>query len=258
MSTTTAKKTADHSAWIAKRIHSFVGIVPLGVYLVLHLSRNLSTLLGPEAFDSAVAATWQQPINYVWTILLVYLPLIYHTVYGIKLAASGEKKSIKNYWNLENARFVLQRLSALGLLGFLGAHIFLTRVHTTMNWVEGGKITYGYFAEHMWNNPVTAVTYLFGILAAAFHLGNGVGTFCISWGIATGKRGIEIAEKVALGFGLFLLILGYAAVLGFFLYDYTPTAITGGLLTKDGVIEGIFHQLHGITPAGILEMFQGK
>ena len=34
--------------------------------------------------------------------------------------------------------------------------------------VEGGKITYGYFAEHMWNNPVTAVTYLFGILAAAF------------------------------------------------------------------------------------------
>jgi carbamoyl-phosphate synthase large subunit len=41
-----------------------------------------------------------------------------------------------------------------------------------LGWVEGGKITYGYFAEHMWNNPVTAVTYLFGILAAAYHLGN--------------------------------------------------------------------------------------
>lgn len=254
MSTTTAKKTADHSAWVAKRIHSFVGIVPLGVYLVLHLSRNLATLLGPEAFDAAVAATWQKPINYVWTVLLVYLPLAYHAIYGTKLALSGEKKSIKSYWNLENARFVLQRLSAIGLLGFLGAHLFLTRTHLVMGWVEGGKITYGYFAEHMWNNLVTAVTYLFGILAAAFHLGNGVGTFCISWGIANGKRGIEIAEKIALGFGLFLLVLGYAAVLGFFLYDFHETRITGGPLAATSPIMAIFEQLHAFTPAGILKL----
>lgn len=254
MSATTAKKTADHSAWVAKRIHSFVGIVPLGVYLVLHLSRNLATLLGPEAFDTAVAATWQKPVNYVWTVLLVYLPLIYHTVYGLKLAVSGEKKSIGSYWNLENARFVLQRLSALGLLGFLAAHLFLTRIHPAMGWVEGGKITYGYFAEHMWNNPVTAVTYLFGILAAAYHLGNGVGTFCISWGIATGKRGIEFAEKIALGFGLFLLVMGYAAVLGFFLYDFKDTPITGGPLGPHSPITAIFESLHTFTPAGILKL----
>ncbi|MEN9353187.1 MAG: hypothetical protein RL318_512 [Fibrobacterota bacterium] len=256
MSATTAKKTADHSAWVAKRIHSFVGIVPLGVYLVLHLSRNLSTLVSPEAFDSAVAATWAKPINYVWTVLLVYLPLAYHAIYGTKLALKGEKKSISKYMNRENVRFALQRLSAIGLLGFLGAHLFLTRAHLVFGWVEGGKITYGYFAEHMWNNPVTAVTYLFGILAAAYHLGNGVSTFCISWGIATGKRGIELAEYIALAFGLFLLILGYAAVVGFFLHDYTSTAITGGPLVPHGTIEGIFEHLHGITPAGILEMFK--
>lgn len=256
MSATTAKKTADHSAWVAKRIHSFVGIVPLGVYLVLHLSRNLATLVSPEAFDAAVAATWAKPINYVWTVLLVYIPLIYHALYGTKLALSGEKKSISKYMNRENLRFALQRLSAIGLLGFLGAHLFLTRAHLIFGWVEGGKITYGYFAGHMWNNPVTAVTYLFGILAAAYHLGNGVGTFCISWGISTGKRGIQLAEYIALGFGIFLLVLGYAAVLGFFLHDYTPTAITGGPLDPHGAIEGIFHQMHAITPAGILELFK--
>lgn len=244
MSATTAKKTADHSAWVAKRIHSFVGIVPLGVYLVLHLSRNLATLAGPEAFDSAIAATWQNPINYVWTVLLVYLPLLYHAIYGTKLALTGEKKSISKYANLENVRFLLQRLSAFGLLGFLAAHIFLTRTHLVMGWIDGGHITYGYFAEHMWHNPLTAPTYALGILAAAFHLGNGVGTFCISWGIATGKRGIQLAEYIALGFGLFLLVLGYAAVAGFFLYDFHDTAILGGPLAPDGIgtkiLQGIF------------------
>jgi succinate dehydrogenase / fumarate reductase cytochrome b subunit len=255
MSTTTAKKTADHSAWVAKRIHSFVGIVPLGVFLVLHFSRNLSTLLGPEAFDSAVAATWQKPINYVWTVLLVYIPLFYHAIYGTKLALTGEKKSIGKYVNRENVRFALQRLSAIGLLGFLCAHLFLTRTHLLMGWVEGGKITYGYFAEHMWNNPVTAVTYLFGILAVAYHLGNGAATFCISWGISTGKRGIELAEYLGLGFGLFLLILGYASVAGFFMYDYTPTKIIGGPLVGGGALMNLFEHFHAFTPAGILKLF---
>ena len=230
MSATIAKKTVDHSAWAAKRLHSFVGIVPLGVYLVLHLSRNVTTLFGPEAFDAAVAATWQKSINYLWTVLLVYIPLIYHACYGLYLVFTGEKKSFSRYMNLESWRFILQRVSALGVLGFLCAHIFLTRVHSMMNWVEGGKITYGHFAEHMWHNPLTAPVYLLGILGVAYHLGNGFATFCISWGITTGQRGIAIAEKIGLAFGILLLILGYATVTGFFLYDFTPAKILGGPL----------------------------
>ena len=56
---TTACNCTSHKAWVAKRIHSFVGIVPLGIYLVLHLSRNISTLGGVESFDSAVRETWK-------------------------------------------------------------------------------------------------------------------------------------------------------------------------------------------------------
>ncbi len=224
----TIANTEDHSGWVAKRLHSFVGIVPLGVYVILHLSRNMSTLFGPDAFDAAVAHTWARPVNYLWLILLVYLPLLFHAGYGIYLVCTGEKKSFTKYMNLENFRFICQRLSAIGVLLFLCAHVFLTRLQTLFNWIVGDQITYGHFAAHMWTNPLTAPVYLLGILGVAYHLGNGFSTFCISWGIASGERGIKLTFKVGIAIAVLVLLMGYAAVAGFFLYDYTPAQYVVG------------------------------
>lgn len=256
MSTETASApsatASSHKAWVAKRIHSFVGIVPLGIYLVLHLSRNVSTLAGPEAFDNAVRDTWKNPINYLWVALLVYIPLIWHAAYGLYLTLTSNKQNFFKYPNLENLRYVFQRLSALGLLGFLCAHIFLTRVHVSMGWLQSadvnpdGQVTFGYFAEHMWHNIMTAPVYLLGILATAYHLANGVSTFCISWGITTGKNAMKKANIVALLFGLLILGLGYAAVAGFFLHgapgEAFPKFVTpGGPLAPDGIFAPMLH-----------------
>jgi len=252
MSTETASATSStapsHKAWVAKRIHSFVGIVPLGIYLILHLSRNMSTLAGPEAFDAAVRASWARPINYVWTVLLVYLPLAYHAIYGMMLTVRGEKTNFFKYPNFENLRYVFQRLSALGLLGFLFAHIFLTRVHVSAGWLASpdvnpdGQVTFGYFATHMWDlTKGTVFVYLLGILATVYHLSNGLSTFCISWGITTGANAMKKANIVALVFGLVLLAMGYAAVLGFFIHgtpgvDFAEFVTPAGPMAPDGII----------------------
>ena len=241
--------TASHTAWVAKKIHSFVGIVPLGVYLVLHLARNVSTLGGAASFDSAVRDSWKSPINYLWVVLLVYLPLIYHAGYGFYLTFTSNKQNVFKYPNLDNVRYLFQRLSALGLLGFLCAHIFLTRVHVSMGWLQSsanpsGQVTWGYFAEHMWHNPFTAVTYVFGILAAAYHLGNGVSTFCISWGITIGAKSQRAGRIVGLLFGLFILILGYAAVAGFFIHGAPPKFVTpGGPLSPEGLFGPLLEKI---------------
>lgn len=246
---TTASNSDSHKAWVAKRIHSFVGIVPLGIYLVMHLTRNVSTLAGAESFDSAVRDSWKNPFNYLWVVLLVYLPLIYHAGYGIKLTLTGNKQNVLKYPNLENVRYLFQRLSALGLLGFLGAHIFLTRVHVSAGWLQSptnpdGQVTWGYFAEHMWHNPFTAPTYLLGILATAYHLGNGVSTFLISWGITTGDKAIKKANILALVFGLTILILGYAAVAGFFIHGEPAKFVTpGGPMSPEGLFGPLLHMI---------------
>jgi succinate dehydrogenase / fumarate reductase, cytochrome b subunit len=246
---TSVSNSVSHKAWVAKRIHSFVGIVPLGVYLVLHLSRNLSTLGGAEAFDSAVRESWKSPINYLWVALLVYLPLVYHAGYGFYLTFTSNKQNVFKYPNLENVRYLFQRISAVGLLGFLCAHIFLTRVHVSMGWLQSsanpsGQVTFAYFAEHMWHNPFTAPTYLLGILATAYHLGNGVSTFCISWGITTGDKAIKKANIVALVVGILILVVGYAAVAGFFLPGAPAKFVTpGGPMSPEGLFGPLLHMI---------------
>lgn len=233
----------SHKEWVAKKVHSFVGVVPLGVYLVLHLTRNASSLAGPQAFDEAVQATWANPLNYVWVALLVYLPLAFHSIYGIKLMIESEKTNVFKHFNLENVRYFFQRLSGLGVLGFLFAHIFLTRVHVSMGWLQdattnpSGQVTYNYFATHMtdWSKG-TAIVYGLGILGTVYHLANGLTTFCISWGITTGAKAMKKAEIVALLFGLTMLAVGYAAMVGFFMYDFTEFITPGGPMAPEGFL----------------------
>ena len=240
---TAATASASHKAWVAKKIHSFVGVVPLGVYLILHLTRNVSSMAGPEAFDAAVRNTWTHPINYLWVALLVYIPLAFHSVYGIMLMWESEKTSVFKKFNLENVRYFFQRLSGLGVLGFLFAHIFLTRVHVSMGWLQDastnpdGQVTYNYFATHFtdWSKG-TAIVYALGILGTVYHLANGLTTFCISWGITTGTKAIKTAEIVALIFGLFMLVLGYATIVGFFMYDFTEFVTPHGPLSPTGIL----------------------
>ncbi|MCB9497772.1 MAG: hypothetical protein H6686_12870 [Fibrobacteria bacterium] len=246
--TATSASASSHKAWVAKRIHSFVGIVPLGIYVILHLSRNMSTLGGEKAFNDAILDTWKSPSHYLWTALLVYLPLIYHSVYGVVLTMRAEKTNFFKYPNFENLRYVFQRLSAVGMLGFLFAHIFLTRVHVSMGWLASqevnpsGQVTFAYFATHMWDfTKGTAIVYVLGILATVYHLANGVTTFCISWGITTGAKAQQRANVVALVFGLLLLTMGYLAVAGFFIHGGPGTGFhefvtPGGPMAPDGFI----------------------
>ena len=245
---TASSPTANHAEWVYKKIHSFVGIVPLGVYVVLHLSRNVSTLAGPEAFDTAVRNTWTHPINYLWTVLLVYIPLIFHAVYGLKLMLEYEKTNVFKHFNLDNLRYAFQRLSGLGVLGFLCAHVFLTRIHVLFGWLQDpstnpdGQVTYNYFATHMtdWSKG-TAVVYALGILGVAYHLANGLSTFGISWGITIGKTSIRRMQIVSLLFGLLLLALGYAAIVGFFLYDFKEFVTPHGPLSPTGILGPFMH-----------------
>ena len=69
-----------------------------------------------------------------------------------------------------------------------------------------------------------------GILAASFHLGNGLWGFAIAWGLITGARSMDIAWKVCLGISLGVFLMGMNALAGFhgkgfkFLYHHEPAA----------------------------------
>jgi hypothetical protein len=87
----------------------------------------------------------------------------------------------------------------------------------------------------------TAIVYILGILGVVYHLANGLTTFGISWGITTGAKSIKRAEILALVFGLLLLALGYATIVGFFMYPFHEFVTPHGPLSPTGILGPFMH-----------------
>ena len=63
--------------------------------------------------------------------------------------------------------------------------------------------------------PLTLTVYMFGILGAAYHLANGLATFCITWGLTISPRAQARMTSVALVLFLVISFIGINSVLGF-------------------------------------------
>ena len=64
-----------------------------------------------------------------------------------------------------------------------GAHLWLAMLQPRL--VEGHAETFADLAEHMHFHAPTLVVYVLGILGVAYHLANGLQTFCMGWGIVS-------------------------------------------------------------------------
>src|SRR5687767_9044902 len=115
------------------RLGSLVSILPLGVWTVNHLWDNLSAFQGKQAWESAVTH-YPGPVAHATILVVVLLPLVIHTVWGIGRAFSSRPNNA-HYGSWGNAKYLLQRLSGIGLAGFLGAHLWLAMLKPRL--VEG-------------------------------------------------------------------------------------------------------------------------
>ena len=62
-------------------------------------------------------------------------------------------------------------------------------------------------------NPLIFAFYTAGILSAGFHLGNGLWTFLITWGITVGKRAQRISQWVTTAISVAMSVLGMAIII---------------------------------------------
>src|SRR5262249_38206292 len=98
------------------RLGSLLAILPLGVWTVNHLWDNLSAFSGKRAWEIAVERH-PHPVAHWLTLVVVLLPLVLHTAWGLgRLRSSGA--NIARYTTYGNLKYVLQRLTAVGVLFF--------------------------------------------------------------------------------------------------------------------------------------------
>lgn len=196
------------SSFIRARLASLLAIAPLGVWTVAHLWHNLAAFQGPDAWQEAVTQ-YPHPFAQAFTGILVLLPLAIHTVWGISRLATSRPNNLR-YGFYANLKYALQRLAGVGVLGFLGAHLWLAMLKPRIT--EGHAEAFADIAQEMHFHTPTLVVYLLGTLGVSYHLANGAQTFCMSWGIVSSRAGLKRLEWVALLAFVLLLAMAWGAV----------------------------------------------
>lgn len=192
--------------FVRSRVGSFVAVVPLSIWVVNHLWRNLSAFSGGEAWTKDVTE-YSHPLAFFASSVVALLPIALHTVWGIARLGSTRPNKLPFFANL---KYVLQRLSAIGLLLFLGAHLWLATLHPRLT--TGRPEPFADIAHEMNHHGPTLIVYILGILGVAYHLANGIQTFCMGWGIVASRRGLRKLDIFVWLFFFTLLAMGWGAV----------------------------------------------
>jgi succinate dehydrogenase / fumarate reductase, cytochrome b subunit len=199
---------SDSRGFTWTRLASLLSILPLGVWTANHLYDNLSAFYGAERWQEAVTEH-ANPGAQLMTMAVVLLPLVLHGVWGVqRLFTFRPNNDAYSYY--DNFKYLLQRLSALGLLAFLGAHLWLALIHPRL--VEGHAEPFAEIAREMRFHTPTLVVYLLGCLAAAYHLANGISGFVWTWGLARGRKSFKYMEWVSVGTFAVLMAMAYGAI----------------------------------------------
>lgn len=219
--------------FLVRRLHSLSGLIPIGVFLCVHLITN-ATILAPgepgAEFQTAVERIHALgPLLVPVEIVGIFLPLLFHILIGVQIWFTSQPNS-QTYRFGPNIRYRLQR--ATGVIAF----IFILFHVWQMHWL-GERLGGGGFALHGPDGePTGALTtalqiqqnfwivpiYAAGVLACVFHLANGVWTSLITWGITIRPRTQRLSGYICTGFGILLSLVGLGALSGFKTFHPPP------------------------------------
>lgn len=205
--------------FLFRRLHSLTGIL-FGGYVLVHLLVNATIVQGGGVYQTQVDKIHSLPFLPLIEWTFIYLPIIFHTVYGIWITLTGQP-NVTNYPFFRNWYYLLQRISAIIIVFFILFHVLSLKYG-----VFGANLSFDPHAalptvgRHMQAHAfITWGIYPLGILASCFHLANGFWTAAITWGLtisaASQRRfGLVCLAVFALSFTAGLTALVAAARLG--------------------------------------------
>lgn len=215
--------------WL-RRVHSLLGLA-FGGYVCVHLLVNatgLGATLGfaPKMYQQNVDKIHQmEPMLPIIEIVAIFLPLLFHAVYGSYIASVGLKLNTSSYGYWANIRYTIQRYSAWILLAFVVYHLgtlhkwgfgVFTAAHKPAFIAENEayqstvKAIQSPYANGILNAGVILL-YLLGVWSAAFHFANGLWTAAIAWGVTVTRASQKRWGLVCCGLGIGLLIVATVA-----------------------------------------------
>lgn len=187
-----------------RRLHSLLGVVPIGIFLVQHLVVNHFAVYGEESFNKAANFMAGLPFVILLEIFIIYLPILYHAVLGVYIVFTA-KNNVSRFGYFRNWMFKLQRWTGIITLIFIAWHVWETRVQVGLG---NADLDYS-LMEGILTNPFMFWFYIIGVVSAVFHFANGLWSFCVTWGITQTPKSQRAMTYVAL---LVFLAVSYIGV----------------------------------------------
>jgi len=232
----------DSNHFLLRRLHSLTGIVPIGVFLIVHLTTNSSILWGKFALrgEHAELGVRAGGVAYFWEevrwineqiphLLLVEIALwgsiAFHSILGLVYAMSG-KNNVSRYGYAGNKRYALQRLSGYVGILFIFYHVATLRWGWTFL-VPGGvewshQASASTLAAALRGGEtftpmgfVVSLFYFVGVSLLVFHFANGLWTAAITWGLTVSRTAQRRWGAVCAAIGVVLMGMAWASVIGF-------------------------------------------
>lgn len=223
--------------FLVRRLHSLLGLVPLGGYLAFHLATNAAVIDGLDKYQTRADQIHQLGISTIlvleWS--LIFLPILFHGLIGLLIVTRG-KRNVTHYPYEGNIRYTIQRASGVLAFAFILWHVF--QMHGWLRadwWVEHVAAPLGgsrFDPEHVYTAAevlqaswIMPALYAAGTLACVYHLANGIWTMGITWGAWTSPRAQQWAKLPCAMLGVLLAVVGMAALVGMLRVDVTEARL---------------------------------
>ncbi|QDU34226.1 Succinate dehydrogenase cytochrome b558 subunit [Poriferisphaera corsica] len=238
--------------FLLRRLHSLSGIIPIGLFVCVHLFTNaqmiLNTLFGPN--PATGESYFQHEVNFIHSMpaleiieYTLWASIAFHAVLGF-VYIFNSKWNTTHYKYEANYRYTLQRLTGIIAIIFIFFHIATLRWRWDIGgfwytpfWAHGGytvdnweKIGMGELGHVPMSLPYTAyalqfhwliiVFYIVGAGAAIFHWANGLWTAAITWGLTITPTSQKRWGGVCWALGIFLTLAMAAALIGAMTFNF--------------------------------------
>lgn len=197
------------STFFWRRLHSLLGLFPIGLFLIEHMFINSLASKGEASFNQGVALLHSIPYLLAIEIIIIFTPLLFHALYGLWVVYLT-KNNVLSYKYFRNGLFYLQRVTALIAFLFVSWHVWILRFSSEITPANAFSVV-----THALQNPLIVFLYVIGLLSTFGHFANGLWSFLVTWGITVGERAQRIAAYVCFIVFLLLTVVGINALISF-------------------------------------------
>jgi succinate dehydrogenase / fumarate reductase cytochrome b subunit len=205
-------RAGQGTSFIWRKLHSLLGIIPLGAFLFEHLFSNFEALKGPVAYGVQVKFLNSLPMVRVLEVVFIFLPILYHACYGVYIWWRGKSNVIYYPWS-GNWLYFAQRYTGLIAFAFIVQHLIRERFTGIM--LPENPYASFYKVQQELSNPWMLAVYAVAMVAICWHFAYGVWLFAAKWGITPGVKSRKRFGIVCTLLGIVMAIAGLLSIWAF-------------------------------------------